>query len=553
MPVTDEADDGHLEGRRFHLIEVVGAGAFGEVYLAEQESGPGFRRKVAIKLLHGELQGMRDAGRRMRDEARILGRLSHPNIVTVLDLVKLSDQWAVIMDYVPGADLEQLIDALLAAEERMPPAAALEIGAAVCSALDAAFTSDDGAGGSLGVIHRDIKPSNVRITKHGDVKVLDFGVARVDMDTREAQTRKTGWIGTERYMSPERILCSGDGPAGDVYAAAATLVELLLRRPLGRTPVLDEPHTAFVEEALDEVCQILGGGAAAEDVVDLLGEALATEPDGRPDAGILARQLEQLSRTVEGEHLAAFCRRFLPEVDRLLGREAQPASGVLSVGRSSSGPTLMVEPGGPPTTQVGEASTFDTTSISAAPPEEQADSRRRGGALLLAVAGALAGLTGVALVGAAVAVSLSSSPAPTPPVTPVEAAVVAPAPVPAPVEPERAPVDPEPAVVAVEAPAPAPVLPAARPAPRPAPTPAPAASTGPRVKKALFVATDAASLEVRCGDVAASGTASARITNFPAGICAVDVVYLGASHSTEVRVERPREVRCRVDGALVCE
>ena len=136
-------DERPAQGRRFHLLEVVGAGAFGEVYLAEQDSGAGFRRKVALKLLHADVEKIPDAGRRMRDEARILGRLSHRHIVTVLDLVKLGERWAVVMDYVPGADLEEVVKGLASLHRPMPPGAALEVGAAILRALDAAYRAED--------------------------------------------------------------------------------------------------------------------------------------------------------------------------------------------------------------------------------------------------------------------------------------------------------------------------------------------------------------------------------------------------------------------------
>ncbi|HMV66976.1 MAG TPA: protein kinase, partial [Myxococcota bacterium] len=107
--------------RRFELRRLIGQGAFGEVYLAEQVSTGGFRRPVALKILNESAARMREAARRMRDEARILGRLQHRHIVEVLDLVQLGDRWAIVMAWVPGADLEQLIDTLGARDEVVPP------------------------------------------------------------------------------------------------------------------------------------------------------------------------------------------------------------------------------------------------------------------------------------------------------------------------------------------------------------------------------------------------------------------------------------------------
>ena len=187
-------------GRKFFVTERLGSGAYGSVYLAEQDSVAGFRRRVALKLLHQHHSEEKEAGKRMRDEARILGRLSHRNIVTVLDLVRLQDRWAVVMDYVQGIDLERLTRAMADLNEPFPPGAALEIGAAIGDALHAAWIAADGQGRVLEVIHRDIKPSNILLTSDGEVKVLDFGVARVNLESREG---KTGFrVGTERYMAP---------------------------------------------------------------------------------------------------------------------------------------------------------------------------------------------------------------------------------------------------------------------------------------------------------------------------------------------------------------
>ena len=185
----------------------------------------------------------------MRDEARILGRLSHRHIVGVSDLVRLQERWAVVMDYVPGADLERVLEALAAAGEQFPVRAAFDVAVAVLRALHAAWIVDNGTGSPLHLIHRDIKPSNVLLAEDGALKVLDFGVARVDLGTREAETGAVR-PGTLRYMAPERLLGEEESPSGDVYATAVSVFELLIGEPLGRTPIIDPKHTAYVEGAV---------------------------------------------------------------------------------------------------------------------------------------------------------------------------------------------------------------------------------------------------------------------------------------------------------------
>ncbi len=208
-------DTGNI-GRRFKLIEQVGAGAFGVVYLAEQQSVTGgFRRNVALKVLHTHRRDT-TTRRRIRDEARILGRVSHRNVVGVSDLVQFDDRWAVVMEYVPGADLRSLLDAMEQVREPMPIAAALEIGGAVAAALHAVYAATGGDGEQLRALHRDIKPSNIRLTPDGEVKVLDFGIAWMEHASREAETAQNSVVGTLADMAPERARGEDATPQSDV-------------------------------------------------------------------------------------------------------------------------------------------------------------------------------------------------------------------------------------------------------------------------------------------------------------------------------------------------
>ncbi len=535
--MTPEEANASSSGRRFHLLEVVGAGAFGEVYLAEQDSGAGFRRKVAIKLLHADVEKIQEAGSRMRDEARILARLSHRNIVTVLDLVRLGERWAVIMDYVPGADIEEIVHALEARGERVPVPAALEAGAAMLRALDAAYHATDDNGRELKVVHRDIKPSNVRLTNDGEIKVLDFGVARVELDGRESATRAEGWIGTELYMAPERILCEGDTPAGDVYAAMSTLFEMLAGETLGRTPVLENRHTPMIAGRLEVLAERLQDltPELREELLEALRESLATEPEQRPDAALLADRLDVLARKLPGESLTVFARRVVPGLSNQLAANRQPASGVLS------------EVTGIVSSHMGASA--DSTVLPMVPSSNAP--RKRRWPLLLAVGVATLGLTvGVGLVvigGAAAALGQlggeldDSFRGVEKKVAEVEAPAPAPAPVaePAPVEVPELPPGPPPGL--------SPAL-----APRPAPSPIPNPDA-PRVGKAQVAMADASSLKVACGDVSRTGTASVRITDFPAGTCLVEAVYLGQSYRHEVLIDRARGYTCTVaKGSLTC-
>ena len=551
-------------GRQFRLIEKIGAGAYGEVFLAEQDSGAGFVRKVALKLLHAQHSAGIDQGQRMRDEARILGHLQHRSIVAVLDLVSLGSgagppRWAVVMDYVPGADIEHLIAAANTLGVQVPLRATLELASELFSALDSAWNASDGAGGKLQVVHRDIKPSNVRLTPDGDLKVLDFGVARVNMAGRESETRGTGWIGTERYMAPERILCEGDGPAGDVYAAASTVLEVILGRPFGRTPVLPDRHGRFLELALTDARSRLPDIPAdlAESVLQAFREALGAEPESRPDAAALRERFDLLSRQAPGDSLSKFSRNFVPGVAAVIGARVEAAVGVLTEGDGGSGNTFVPEADDPKPSRtpagVARVTGAPAPRRVARDPTSAGDNRLRylviGASVLipvLAAAAALFAFVGIASTGLVASFmqeqSTIEAPAPLSPV-PIPATPVA-----APVEPELEP---------IPAPVQKPVAPVSQPsevaapnAPIPVAAPGPAAAT---VSKAKVSVAEASSVTVRCGSVTANGTTSALIRSFPAGNCTVDALIGASTYTARVAITAETTVRCvLVAGNLKC-
>ncbi len=525
--------------RRFELIAVLGRGAWGEVYLAEQVSSGGFRRKVAVKMLHSEHDGFEFAQQRMRDEARILGRLSHRNIVSALDLLQMQDRWALIMDYVPGADLEVVLQHLVPRGERVPARAVMDIAAAVCSALSAAWSATDGQGGQLKLVHRDIKPANIRVTPQGEVKVLDFGVASAQLETRESRTGVR--MGTENYMAPERFISHDNGPEGDVYAIGVTLVELLTGWEPGRTPVLEERHL----EWLQAVRAKLGEHQVGDELIEVLASMLAHDPTARPGARDLIDVFESAARQLPEPGIEAYARETLAALDGLFA-EGEPTDGTLEwepiptegtwidgapgappVGARSSGASVAFETvAGLPRWAFGAAAAAVLASVGVA------------GALGLVLAGALAKPEATVTVGpeSLPAMALEGEAPTWEPLVLFAAAE--------PLDEADQEEISEPKLVAAVA-APRPIVGKA----------APAELTGPvtRVSRALFAVDDVASMSVTCGDVDGHGSNSVRIKQFPAGSCEVVAMLDGRTYETTVSVERPTTVSCSVrDGALVC-
>ncbi|HZI22964.1 MAG TPA: serine/threonine-protein kinase [Gemmatimonadales bacterium] len=196
---------------KFELHELIGEGAMGAVWKAYDSV---IRRYVALKLL-SRAGRTADARERLLREARAAGALQHPNIVTIYDLGEADGQLYIAMELVDGRDLS----ALIALNEPLGLERKLDLVIDVLQGLSYAH--------ERGVIHRDIKPSNVRIASDGSVKIMDFGIARL----QSADITGSGAIvGTPTYMAPEQITNGAITPATDVFAVGCLLYELLTYR-----------------------------------------------------------------------------------------------------------------------------------------------------------------------------------------------------------------------------------------------------------------------------------------------------------------------------------
>jgi serine/threonine protein kinase len=300
--------------RRFRFVKELAQGGFGKVYLAEMLTGENFSSVVAVKLLHARWSENAEVVMRSRDEARLLGRLRHRNIVRVESLTRIQGQVAIVMEYLEGADLKTISNALRDAGRSFPRQAAFESVGSVADALDAAYNQVPlNAAEPLRVIHRDIKPSNVMLTVEGDVKVLDFGTARASFDTREAKTQALAF-GSAAYMSPERLMGDEDTPAADVFALGLTLWELLTQDSFGKIPVRPEKFEAQVAERLEQVDLSSMPADRREQVLEALRLMLAYEPGQRPGAADVTELMETFAESCRDGGLKRFAREVVRDV-----------------------------------------------------------------------------------------------------------------------------------------------------------------------------------------------------------------------------------------------
>lgn len=231
---------------QYDIEEIPASGTFGMVCIARAPDG----HKVAIKVLHLDRGTQLANLQRARDEARMLSRLDHPNLVRVEPVLQVNGRPCIIMEYVEGLTVAEL---LRARPQGLPAPIALAILRDAARGLEAAWSTPSGTDNQpMQVVHRDIKPGNLMVSIHGQVKVVDFGLAKATFDDREAHS--TAFVpGSRGYMAPERY--DGlDTPLGDVYALGLTLIEVLS----GHKPLLSlrlDRHDAMLADNLDRLLQ----------------------------------------------------------------------------------------------------------------------------------------------------------------------------------------------------------------------------------------------------------------------------------------------------------
>ena len=213
----------HRIGGRYEVGELLGRGG-----MAEVRKGTDVRlgRTVAIKRLRTDLASDTTFQARFRREAQSAASLNHPAIVSVYDTGEEMStdgsnvaQPYIVMEYVAGRTLRDI----LREGRKILPERALEITSGVLAALDYSHRA--------GIIHRDIKPGNVMLTPSGDVKVMDFGIARAISDASSAMTQTAAVVGTAQYLSPEQARGEPVDSRSDVYSAGCLVYELLTGRP----------------------------------------------------------------------------------------------------------------------------------------------------------------------------------------------------------------------------------------------------------------------------------------------------------------------------------
>ena len=217
---------------RYQLVERLAVGGMAELFVATSPGEHGFQKKVVIKRLLPHLIDDDTYNAMFIDEAKLTARLVHPKIAQTFELGKVDDALFIAMEHVDGIDVLALLREFAARRRRVAPQLAAWIAHEVLDALDYAHHLIGEDGGRLNIVHRDISPSNVLLSVRGDIKLVDFGIAR-QQDPDRAHKSKSGTLkGKYGYMSPEQVIEHSLDARSDLFSVGVVLAELLTGRRL---------------------------------------------------------------------------------------------------------------------------------------------------------------------------------------------------------------------------------------------------------------------------------------------------------------------------------
>ncbi|RSN85551.1 serine/threonine protein kinase, partial [Streptomyces sp. WAC 05379] len=260
---------GDLVDGRFELVERLGSGGMGTVWRARDTV---LDREVALKAVRSDADTVGVVRERVMREARALARLSHPNVVTVHQIVDAEPHPWIVMELVPGLSLQQRLD-----EGPLTPAGTARLGRQVLAALRAAHAA--------GIQHRDVKPANILLRPDGSAVLTDFGIAALQGTSGLTATGEL--VGSPEYMAPERIRGHGDDPSADLWSLGVVLYVCAE----GISPLRRPTTLATLAAVLDDPLPPPSRSGPLTPVLDAL---LVRDPAARPDAARLDAMLAQV-------------------------------------------------------------------------------------------------------------------------------------------------------------------------------------------------------------------------------------------------------------------
>lgn len=314
---------------KYYLTEKLATGGMAELYLAKIIGPNGFEKPLVIKQIHPQLTGQRHFVDMFVAEAKTLVTLAHGNIVPVYELGVVDDTYFIAMDYIDGPTLHRLTEVMAHRGAHMDPALAAWIAARILDGLDYAHRKGDG------VIHRDLSPRNVMLSRDGEVKLVDFGIAVALGDVETTAAGHDAPTGSFPYMSPEQVRRETLSPQTDLFSVGVVLWEMLVGRRLFARSDADATLGAVLADPIPTPSQERAGIPHRLD--DLVMRALARDRQARwPSAsemlGSLNKLLYSLDNTPGPRDVAALVATYCPPTTRRLSTDIE------AIGAERSGP-----------------------------------------------------------------------------------------------------------------------------------------------------------------------------------------------------------------------
>jgi serine/threonine protein kinase len=308
---------------QYRVVERIAIGGMAEIYLGMAKGVEGFERQVVIKKVRARFSQDDRFRAMLVKEAKITASLSHPNIVQILDLGQNDKgEYFIVMEYVDGKDLRSIIDQTEMKRMPLDVNQVLFIAAEMCAALSYAHRKTDDKGHPLRLVHRDVSPSNVLISRAGEVKLTDFGIARYGRDVSLVGSLK----GKLAYMSPEQARAEPLDHRTDIFSLGAVMFEILLGR-----------RVFAGESDLEMLAQVRDGRVTLPSNIDpdiplqleqLLLRALAPDPgdrfQGAEEMGAAVRQFQFQHASIQlgAKQMTEMVRRLFGEEERLRRRSS---------------------------------------------------------------------------------------------------------------------------------------------------------------------------------------------------------------------------------------
>ncbi|MFT6145234.1 MAG: serine/threonine protein kinase [Myxococcota bacterium] len=324
------------------LLERLGVGGMSEVDLARRASDPeDYVRLVVLKRIKADRHDDKSFVRMFRDEARITSHLHHQNIAQLFDFGQVDDEYFLALEYIPGVDLREVQNAAIEKGKRLPIRVTLTILCNVLSALDYAHSRVNNVGKSMNIVHRDVNPRNIMLSTRGEVKLIDFGVAKAE--DRLERTRTDHVKGKFAYMAPEQVDGSGIDNRADLFAIGLTMHEMVA----GQGPFHGLSQVQILHKLMSGRLPSLPpvSDLPNPDSLSLVHErALAADKEDRyPNANAMRKDLETVADTVGGLctplELMAFLRRLDPQIERRLQDKITTFSGKIDLPPIAHEPT----------------------------------------------------------------------------------------------------------------------------------------------------------------------------------------------------------------------